>query len=485
MRWNGCRYRYKTDQTPQRRVEKNFIRRHCPTKTMVIKESEFDDSLGYALLRRDMGTVWDTAKDERMVNGTMDPELIQRAKERAVRAQLNSADGDTCETHDQFYRDHKLLLVLFRGLAVMPITRSVPGRITFSWRSAASIYAFCFYLVSTVIVLVVGYERIKVFQTTTKFDEYIYGILFVIFLVPHFWIPFVGWGVAKQVAIYKTMWGAFQVRYYRVTGTSLQFPHLKLLIVFLSIGCLVCAIVFLLSLSFLLEGFALWHTSAYYHIITMLNMNSALWYINSRGIRVASSSLSRCFRQDVAIECTAAMISRYRFLWLNLSELLQALGNAYARTYSTYCLFMFVNITVAIYGALSEIIDHGFGFSFKEIGLIVDTVYCSTLLFIFCDCSHNATLQVAQGVQDTLLSINLLKVDQPTQKEIDLFIQAIEMNPAIVSLKGYAEVNRELLTSSIATIAIYLIVLLQFKLSLISQQIPVEIIENVKLLQKQ
>lgn len=55
--------------------------------------------------------------------------------------------------------------------------------------------------------------------------------------------------------------------------------------------------------------------------------------------------------------------------------------------------------------------------------------------------------KVAQGVQDTLLSINLLTVDQPTQKEIDLFIQAIEMNPATVSLKGYAAVNRELLTA--------------------------------------
>ncbi|KAJ6638596.1 Gustatory and odorant receptor 22, partial [Pseudolycoriella hygida] len=53
---------------------------------------------------------------------------------------------------------------------------------------------------------------------------------------------------------------------------------------------------------------------------------------------------------------------------------------------------------------------------------------------------------------------------------IDLFIQAIEMNPAVVSLKGYADVNRELLSSSVTTIAIYLIVLLQFKLSLIQQQ---------------
>ncbi|XP_053684616.1 gustatory and odorant receptor 22-like [Sabethes cyaneus] len=449
---------------------------------MVIKESDFDEALGYALLRDDMGNIWDANKDLRMVNGTMDPELIQRAKERAIRAQLNSADGDTCEIHDQFYRDHKLLLVLFRALAVMPILRSSPGRITFNWKSWASVYAYCFYAVSTIVVLIVGYERVQILQNTKKFDEYIYGIVFVVFLVPHFWIPFVGWGVAKHVAVYKTMWGTFQVRYYRVTGTNLEFPHLKLLIVIFSVGCLICAIIFLLSLSFLLDGFSLWHTSAYYHIITMLNMNSSLWYINCRGIRVASSSLSNRFRKDVAVECTAATISQYRFLWLNLSELLQLLGNVYARTYSTYCLFMFVNITVAIYGAFSEVIDHGFGFSFKEIGLIIDAFYCSTLLFIFCDCSHNATLQVAQGVQNTLLGINLLKVDQPTQKEIDLFIQAIEMNPAIVSLKGYAAVNRELLTASIGTIAIYLVVLLQFKLSLISQQMPPELLQTIKYL---
>lgn len=55
------------------------------------------------------------------------PTTIAGDKKRAERLQLNSADGDTGEKHDQFYRDHKLLLVLFRALAVMPITRSSPG----------------------------------------------------------------------------------------------------------------------------------------------------------------------------------------------------------------------------------------------------------------------------------------------------------------------------------------------------------------------
>lgn len=75
----------------------------------------------------------------------------------------------------------------------MPIERSSPGKVTFSWKSKASIYAFIFYAILTVNILIVGNERIKVLQETKKFDDYIYGILFVIFLIPHFWIPFVGW----------------------------------------------------------------------------------------------------------------------------------------------------------------------------------------------------------------------------------------------------------------------------------------------------
>ncbi|XP_063826328.1 gustatory and odorant receptor 22-like isoform X2 [Ostrinia nubilalis] len=336
----------------------------------MIPDHLFDEGINNTLYQNDMKQV----QSNKHVY-----ERNQRDYEQEQRDLLSSQDGDTCEIHDQFYRDHKLLLVLFRALAVMPITRSRPGTITFSWRSSATAYAICFYIATTVVVLVVGYERILILRSIKKFDDYIYAILFVVFLVPHFWIPFVGWGVAHQVAIYKTNWGKFQ---------------------------------------------------------------------------------------DVGIECSAKLISRYRYLWLNLSELLQLLGNAYARTYSTYCLFMFTNITIAVYGALSEIVDHGIGFSFKEIGLFVDTVYCSTLLFIFADCSHNSTQKVADGVQETLLSIDVLSVDRPTQKEIDHFIQAIEMNPAVVSLKGYANVNRELLTSAISMITIYLIVLLQFKISL-------------------
>lgn len=260
-----------------------------------IKESEFDEAMEGT---RRYSRGW-SANPNHVNNYSLqlDGDLAAREKERRMRDELNSQDGDTAELHDQFYRDHKLLLVLFRVLAVMPITRSSPGRITFSWKSKASLYAFVFYSLATVVVVRVGLERIQILRNTKQFDEYVYGIIFVVFLVPHFWIPFVGWGVANDVSVYKTMWGAFQVRFYRVTGESLKFPHLNLLIVLIFVGCLVCAVVFLISLSLLLDGFYFWHTSAYYHIVIMINMNSGLWYINCRGVRVAATSLSRCFKR--------------------------------------------------------------------------------------------------------------------------------------------------------------------------------------------
>lgn len=271
-----------------------------------------------------------------------------RARDIADRSTLSSADGNVLEQHDQFWRDHKLLLKLFIFLGVMPVTRET-GRIAFSWKSFSAAYAVVFYVFTTTLVLFVGRERIEILVfASKKFDEYIYSILFIMYLVPHFLIPFVGWGVAGHVADYKNSWTRFQLKFYRVTGKSLVFPKLSLLIVAISSGCLIVAVVFLLSLSALLAGFTLYHTTAYLHIITMINMNCALWYINCRATGDASKSLADSFEQDVELQCSAYIVAHYRVLWLSLSEILQKLGNAYSRTYSTYSLFMFVNITISV-----------------------------------------------------------------------------------------------------------------------------------------
>lgn len=123
----GMSVHYKVDIDTEK-TKKQSLRKMV--KTVIIDESDLDNALNISLLRDDMDQIWHIMNsDEKSVHNAMDPMLIQREKERAVRSQLNSANGVTAEIHDQFYRDHKLLIKLFQTLAVMPITRSAPGKI--------------------------------------------------------------------------------------------------------------------------------------------------------------------------------------------------------------------------------------------------------------------------------------------------------------------------------------------------------------------
>lgn len=51
-------------------------------------------------------------------------------------------------------------------------------------------------------------------------------------------------------------------------------------------------------------------------------------------------------------------------------------------------------------------------------GLLVDAIYCFSLLYIFCDCSHNASANIAERVQWALMEINLKQVDEDTMNEV-------------------------------------------------------------------
>lgn len=91
----------------------------------------------------------------------------------------------------------------------------------------------------------------------------------------------------------------------------------------------------------------------------------------------------------------AQQLTRYRHLWVDLSHMMQQLGRAYSNMYGIYCLIIFFTTIIAVYGVLSEILDHGV--SFKEAGLLIIVVYCMTLLFIICNKAHNASKKVCES----------------------------------------------------------------------------------------
>lgn len=134
-----------------------------------------------------------------------------------------------------------------------------------------------------------------------------------------------------------------------------------------------------------------------------------------------------------------------RDLWVDLSHMMQQLGKAYSGMYGMYCILILLTTIVATYGCLTEILDHGL--SFKEAGLFLIAFYCMSLLYIICNEAYHASRKMGPEFRERLLNVNLAAVDRRTRQEVHMFLTAIDKNPPIMNLNGYANINRRLITS--------------------------------------
>lgn len=280
----------------------------------------------------------------------------------------------------------------------MPIMRSAPGvkqqRTTFRWCSKAFVWAYIIYALETILVVYIFIDRITSFLRTDKrFDEVIYNVIFMSLLLPHFLLPVASWRNGHEVAKFKNMWTNFQLQFLKVTETQLKFPGLSMKSWSLCVIAWIVSILLVLIQYYFQPDFLFWHTFAYYHIIAMLNGFCSLWFLNCTAFGAASNALTQKLHQTILMPKPAKKLFEYRHLWVDLSHMMQQLGRAYSNMYGIYCLIIFFTTIIAMYGCLSEVIDHGA--TFKEVGLITICIYCMTLLFIICNQAHHASKKVS------------------------------------------------------------------------------------------
>nr|CAI5843155.1 unnamed protein product [Callosobruchus analis] len=73
-------------------------------------------------------------------------------------------------------------------------------------------WAYFVFAAETIFVSIVFKERLYlVLKPGKRFDEYIYAIIFLSILIPHFLLPIGAWTNGGEVAKFKNMWTKFQV----------------------------------------------------------------------------------------------------------------------------------------------------------------------------------------------------------------------------------------------------------------------------------
>jgi gustatory receptor len=90
------------------------------------------------------------------------------------------------------------------------------------------------------------------------------------------------------------------------------------------------------------------------------------------------------------------VIARYKGLWLQLSRLVRQTGVATCYTYGFYVLYLFLMLTVSIYGVLSTLTV---GIELRLVYLIGDSLITGTELFVVCDGASSVSREVRRARQ--------------------------------------------------------------------------------------
>ncbi|KAL9904783.1 gustatory receptor 63a isoform 1-T2 [Glossina fuscipes fuscipes] len=365
-----------------------------------------------------------------------------------------------------FFRNLAPVKWFLSVIGVLPMTRPGPGNAKFTIGSLAFVYSILTFTLLTLYVVYVANNRIRIVTSLSgPFEEAVIAYLFLVNILPIFLIPLLWWETRK-ICVLLNDWDDFEILYYQISGHSVPL-HLRRTAVTVTAALPLLSVISVIITHVTMADFQLSQVIPYCILDNLTAMLGAWWYLICEALSRTANILAERFQKALRHIGPAAMVADYRALWLRLSKLTRDTGTATCYTFTFLNVYLFFIITLSIYGLMSQLSE---GFGIKDIGLAITAVWNVCLLFFICDQAHYASFNVRTNFQKKLLMVELNWMNSDAQTEINMFLRATEMNPSNINCGGFFNVNRNLFKGLLTTMVTYLVVLLQFQIS-----IPTEI----------
>ncbi|XP_059610111.1 gustatory and odorant receptor 24 [Phlebotomus argentipes] len=383
-----------------------------------------------------------------------------------------AVDGHIPFPQDIIYENAKPINIVLQFMGALPISKPRPGESEYRLSSLTMFYSFVVLAALLTYVVFVVIKRIAIVRNLEgRFEEAVIAYLFLVNLLPVVIVPMM-WYESRKVVKVWNHWSDFELLYFQVSkrplAINLKMKALVIAIVLPLLASLSVVVTHVTMVHFRISQVCRIITHAlpvipYCFLDTLTYMMGAYWYLSCETLSAAANVLADDFQRALRNIGPAAMVAEYRSLWLRLSKLARDTGTATCYTFTFINLYLFLIITLSIYGLMSQLSE---GFGVKDIGLAVTAFSSIGLLFFICDEAHYASHNVRTNFQKKLLMVELNWMNIDAQTEINMFLRATEMNPANINLGGFFDVNRNLFKSLLTTMVTYLVVLLQFQISI-------------------
>ncbi|KAL4702707.1 hypothetical protein ACJJTC_011572 [Scirpophaga incertulas] len=365
-------------------------------------------------------------------------------------------------TRDIIYETLKPVFTVLKVMGALPLMKHANMKNYYNISSPIMVYSAIVYCSLLAYILYMSLNKVQIMRTAEgKFEEAVIEYLFTVYLFPIMVVPLM-WYETRKIAGVLNEWLNFETAYRQLSGRVLTITlYRKSWGIAIVIPILSTTSVIITHMTML--HFKPLHLIPYVFLEILTYMLGGYWYLLCETLSVCASVVAEDFHQALRNIGPAKKVSDYRSLWLRLSKIARETGLANSYTFIFVNLYLFLIITLSIYGLLSQISE---GFGIKDIGLAVTACCSILLLFFICDEAHYASHNVRTNFQKKLLMVELSWMNTDAQTEVNMFLRATEMNPSQMSLGGFFDVNRTLFKSLMATMVTYLVVLLQFQISI-------------------
>ncbi|XP_066155927.1 gustatory and odorant receptor 24-like [Euwallacea fornicatus] len=363
------------------------------------------------------------------------------------------------EIHSRIFTALKPVYITMRLLGILPVIQyglvftSAAKWIIYSFLVLCSIMGFLIYL---------RYFNITITRNAEgRFEEAVVDYLFTVYLLPIV-VNLIAFYEARKQAEVLTQFVTFERIYTRTfrKRISLDMGTKPMIItsMLLMLGCGIMVVT-----HFSMADNVSYQVIPYCYVNVVTYIIGGAWYIYCDVIGTVATSIAEEFQVALRKTEHSERVADYRSLWMMLSKIIRNVGNAFGYQVTFLCLYLFFVITLTVYGLLSQIQE---GMGYKDIGLAITGISAVVMLYFICDEAHYASSCVRTYFQKKILLVELSFLSEDAQQEINMFLRATEMNPTDMCLCGFFDVNRNLFKSLLATMVTYLVVLLQFQISI-------------------
>lgn len=310
------------------------------------------------------------------------------------------------DTNSVIYTSLRPILTLLKIVGIFPISHT--GQI-FQVTPHLLGYSLGVFIVALAYIAFIRWGKLEnVTAPEGRFEEAVIDYLFTVYLIPII-INIISWYEARKQARVLTKMLAFEKIYFRITKKKfVSILGHKPMIVTIALSILAITTMVITHITMVhfkkfkplqvgsIEVFCSYlcmnfQVVPYCYINMVTYLLGGSWYIYCDLIGQTATTVANDFQQALRNVGPSSRISDYRSLWMMLSKIIRDVGNAFGYAMVFLCLYLFMIITLTVYGLLSQIQD---GLGIKDIGLAITAFFAGTMLFFISDEAHYASNKV-------------------------------------------------------------------------------------------